>query len=331
MYNVAVVGATGMVGQKMLDTLAEFNFPIKSLTLFASPRSAGKKILWQGKEYTVEALNAESFDRPLDIAFFSAGGDISKEFSPIAAAKGIIVVDNSSAWRMDPNVSLIVPEVNWQDLDLEKSKIIANPNCSTIQSVLPLKPLQDAFGLKRVVYTTYQAVSGTGQKGTEDLKRGEQGKVPLAYPHPIYGNCLPHIDSFLDDGYTKEEVKMINETRKILRLPDLPVSATCVRVPVWNSHSVAINITLDKETTVEQIQKVLANYEGIRLEDNPKENRYPMPILANGNDHVWVGRIRKDESAPNTFHLWVVADNIRKGAASNTIQIGLKLAENSLL
>ena len=330
MYNVAVVGATGMVGQKMLETLAEFNFPVKSLSLFASPRSAGKKVLWKGQECTVEALTSESFDRPLDIAFFSAGGDASKMFAPVAAAKGIIVVDNSSAWRMDSDVSLIVPEVNWQDLDLERSKIIANPNCSTIQSVLPLKPLQDRFGLERVVYTTYQAVSGTGQKGVEDLKRGENGEAPQAYPHAIYGNCLPHIDSFLDDGYTKEEVKMINETRKILGLPHLPVSATCVRVPVWNGHSVAINVTLNKEATVESIQEVLSNYEGIRLEDNPKENRYPMPILADGNDLVWVGRIRKDDSAPNTFHLWAVADNIRKGAASNAIQIGLKLTEDVL-
>lgn len=328
MYHVAVVGATGMVGRKMLETLEEFNFPVASLTLLASARSVGKKITWKGNDYLVEELTSSSFDRPMDFAFFSAGGGTSTQFAPIAAEKGVIVVDNSSAWRMDPKVSLIVPEVNWSDLDLEQSKIIANPNCSTIQSVLPLKPLSTAFGLKRVIYTTYQAVSGTGQKGVEDLKRGEQGEPPLNYPHPIYSNCLPHIDSFLEDGYTKEEKKMIDETRKILRLPNLPVSATCVRVPVWNSHSVAINVTFDKEATIDEIKNLLSTFEGIRLEDAPAENRYPMPILADGNDFVWVGRIRKDESAPNTFHLWTVADNIRKGAASNAIQIGLKLAQS---
>jgi len=331
MYRVAVVGATGMVGQKMLETLEEFKFPVKSLTLLASARSAGKKMTWKGNEYTIEELTPQSFDQPIDIAFFSAGGGTSTEFAPIAAAKGVIVVDNSSAWRMNPEVSLIVPEVNWQDLDLEKSKIIANPNCSTIQSVVPLKPLSDALGLKRVVYTTYQAVSGTGQKGVEDLEKGEKGEPPTAYPHPIYGNCLPHIDQFLPDGYTKEEIKMVNETRKILGIPDLPVSATCVRVPVWNSHAVAMNITFDKETSVAEIQELLNNAEGVRLEDNPSENRYPMPILATGNDLVWVGRIRKDESAPNTFHIWAVADNIRKGAASNAIQIGLKLVQEKQL
>lgn len=329
MYHVAVVGASGMVGRKMLETLEEFNFPVSSLTLLASARSAGKKIIWKENEYVVEELTSSSFDRPLDIAFFSAGGGTSTQFAPIAAEKGIIVVDNSSAWRMDPNVSLIVPEVNWQDLDLDRSKIIANPNCSTIQSVIPLKPLQTAFGLKRVVYTTYQAVSGSGQKGVDDLKRGELGEHSLNYPHPIYSNCLPHIDSFLEDGYTKEEKKMIDETRKILGLSNLPVSATCVRVPVWNGHSVAINVTLDKEATVDEIKNLLAKFEGIRLEDTPQENRYPMPILADGNDLVWVGRIRKDESAPNTFHLWAVADNIRKGAASNAVQIGLRLAQTS--
>lgn len=327
MYHVAVVGATGMVGRKMLEMLEEFNFPVASLTLLASARSAGKKITWKENEYVVEELTPSSFDRPMDIAFFSAGGGTSTQFAPIAAEKGVIVIDNSSAWRMDPHVSLIVPEVNWPDLDLDRSKIIANPNCSTIQSVIPLKPLSAAFGLKRVIYTTYQAVSGSGQKGVEDLKRGEQGEPPLNYPHPIYGNCLPHIDSFLEDGYTKEEQKMIDETRKILGLPDLSVSATCVRVPVWNGHCVAINVTLDKEATVDEIKNLLADFEGIRLEDDPKENRYPMPILADGNDLVWVGRIRKDESAPNTFHLWAVADNIRKGAASNAVQIGLKLAQ----
>ncbi|MBP9484563.1 MAG: aspartate-semialdehyde dehydrogenase [Negativicutes bacterium] len=330
-YHVAVVGATGMVGRKMLEILEEYDFPVASLTLLASPRSAGQTLVWRGQEYTVEALTAESFDRPLDIAFFSAGGGTSLEFAPIAAEKGVFVIDNSSAWRMNADISLIVPEVNFPDLDLEKSKIIANPNCSTIQSVLPLKPLQDAFGLKRVVYTTYQAVSGSGQKGIADLENGEKGGAPTNYPHPIYGNCIPHIDSFLPDGYTKEEVKMIEETRKILNLPDLPVSATCVRVPVWNGHSVAINVTLDKPATVEEIQALFASAEGIVLQDNPDEDFYPMPINGSGRDEVFVGRIRKDESFPNTFHIWTVADNIRKGAASNTIQIGLKMIQEGLL
>ena len=328
MYNVAVVGATGMVGRKMLEILEEYQFPINSLSLFSSPRSAGEKILWKNAEYTVELLDETSFDRPLDFAFFSAGGEISNKFAPIAEAHGVVVIDNSSAWRMDSRISLIVPEINFSDLNLDQAKIIANPNCSTIQSVLPLKALAEKFTLKRVAYTTYQAVSGSGQKGIEDLKNGELGLEPTNYFHPIYNNCFPHIDSFLENGYTKEEDKMINETRKILSLPDLPITATCVRIPVLNSHSVAINVTLEQEPTVEEIQEILGNFDGICLEDNPSANQYPMPLKASGNDLVWVGRIRKDQSLPNTYHIWSVADNTRKGAASNAVQIACRIIQN---
>lgn len=328
MYNVAVVGATGMVGRKMLEILEEYQFPINSLSLFSSPRSAGEKIFWKNTEYTVELLDETSFDRPLDFAFFSAGGEISNKFAPIAEAHGVVVIDNSSAWRMDSRISLIVPEINFSDLNLDQAKIIANPNCSTIQSVLPLKALAEKFTLKRVAYTTYQAVSGSGQKGIEDLKNGELGLEPTNYFHPIYNNCFPHIDSFLENGYTKEEDKMINETRKILSLPDLPITATCVRIPVLNSHSVAINVTLDQEPTVEEIQEILGNFDGICLEDNPSANQYPMPLKASGNDLVWVGRIRKDQSLPNTYHIWSVADNTRKGAASNAVQIACRIIQN---
>ena len=328
MYNVAVVGATGMVGRKMLEILEEYQFPINSLSLFSSPRSAGEKIFWKNTEYTVELLDETSFDRPLDFAFFSAGGEISRKFAPIAEAHGVVVIDNSSAWRMDSRISLIVPEINFSNLNLDQAKIIANPNCSTIQSVLPLKALAEKFTLKRVAYTTYQAVSGSGQKGIEDLKNGELGLEPTNYFHPIYNNCFPHIDSFLENGYTKEEDKMINETRKILSLPDLPITATCVRIPVLNSHSVAINVTLDQEPTVEEIQEILGNFDGICLEDNPSANQYPMPLKASGNDLVWVGRIRKDQSLPNTYHIWSVADNTRKGAASNAVQIACRIIQN---
>ena len=328
MYNVAVVGATGMVGRKMLEILEEYNFPVKSLSLFASARSAGEKVSWKNKDYTVETLNENSFDRPLDFAFFSAGGEISTTFAPIAEANGVIVIDNSSAWRMDPRIALIVPEVNFADLDLDQAKIIANPNCSTIQSVLPLKALAEKFTLKRVTYTTYQAVSGKKKKGIEDLKNGEQGVAPTNYFHQIYNNCFPHIDSFLEDGYTKEEQKMIDETKKILTLPDLPVTATCVRIPVLNGHSVAINVTLEQEPTIEELQEILGNFDGICLEDTPSANQYPMPLKANGTDLVWVGRIRKDQSLPNTYHIWSVADNIRKGAASNAVQIACRIIQN---
>lgn len=318
--NLAIVGATGLVGSTFLKVLEERDFGIDNLYLFASARSAGKKINFRGKEYIVEELTESSFDRDTDIALFSAGGDISKKFAPIAASKGVLVIDNSSAWRMTEEVPLVVPEVNPKRA-FENKGIIANPNCSTIQCMAPLKALAEKYGLRRVIYNTYQAVSGTGQKGVEDLQNGLKGLEPKTYPHQIVNNCLPHIDSFLENGYTKEEMKMVNETRKILELPNLPVTATCVRVPVINSHSVSITAELNEDFDIEELKKVLADYEGIILVDNPAENVYPLAAEATGQDKVFVGRIRRDFSTDRSVNLWVVADNIRKGAATNAVQI----------
>ena len=317
---VAIVGATGLVGSTFLKVLEERDLGITDLYLFASKRSARKNIVFRGKEYIVEELTEKSFDREIDIALFSAGGDISKKFAPIAAKKGILVVDNSSAWRMDEKVPLVVPEVNPERV-FENNGIIANPNCSTIQCMPPLKALAEKYGLRRVIYNTYQAVSGTGQKGVEDLENGLKGLAPKTYPHQIVNNCLPHIDSFLENGYTKEEMKMVNETRKILELPNLPVTATCVRVPVINSHSVSITAELDKDFDIEELKEVLANYKGIILVDNPEHNQYPLATNASGQDKVLVGRVRRDFSTDRSVNLWVVADNIRKGAATNAVQI----------
>ena len=318
--NLAIVGATGMVGRTFLKVLEERKFPIKNLYLFSSEKSAGTELVFRGKEYKVEALTEESFDRDIDIALFSAGGDVSKKFAPIARDHGVIVVDNSSAWRMENDVPLVVPEVNPKDVDWNNG-IIANPNCSTIQCMAPLKALADKYGLRRVIYNTYQAVSGTGQKGVEDLQNGLKGLEPKVYPHQIVNNCLPHIDSFLDNGYTKEEIKMINETRKILELPELPVTATCVRVPVINSHSVSITAELASPFDIEDVKKVIGEFEGVVLVDNPKNNEYPLATDATGQDKVFVGRIRRDFSTENSVNLWTVADNIRKGAATNAVQI----------
>ncbi|MDY2794755.1 aspartate-semialdehyde dehydrogenase [Peptostreptococcus porci] len=315
----AIVGATGVVGTKMIERLAESELKVDKLYLMASARSAGKKIKFRDIEIEVEELNENSFDKDIDYALFSAGGSTSLEFAPIAEKNGVIVIDNSSAWRMDPEIDLIVPECNKPTL---QRKIIANPNCSTIQSVVPLRPLHDAFGLSHITYTTYQAVSGSGKGGIDDLLNGQEGIEPKKYPHPIYNNVLPHIDVFLENGYTKEEMKMVNETKKILSLDDsVGISATCVRVPVLNSHSVEIDVEFKKETTVEEIREVLKNAPGVILVDNVQENEYPMPINATGIDEVLVGRIRRDISRPNGFHIWCVADNIRKGAASNAVQI----------
>lgn len=318
--NLAIVGATGLVGSTFLKVLEEKDLGIDNLYLFASARSAGKKINFRGKEYIVEELTESSFDRDTDIALFSAGGDISKKFAPIAASKGVLVIDNSSAWRMTEEVPLVVPEVNPKRA-FENKGIIANPNCSTIQCMAPLKALAEKYGLRRVIYNTYQAVSGTGQKGVEDLQNGLKGLEPKTYPHQIVNNCLPHIDSFLENGYTKEEMKMVNETRKILELPNLPITATCVRVPVINSHSVSITAELNEDFDIEELKKVLADYEGIILVDNPAENVYPLAAEATGQDKVFVGRIRRDFSTDRSVNLWVVADNIRKGAATNAVQI----------
>ena len=323
--NIAVVGATGRVGSTFIEVLQERKFPINNIYFFASAKSAGKKIEFAGKEYEVEELTENSFDRDLDLALFSAGGSTSKKFAPIAASKGIIVVDNSSQWRMDKNVPLIVPEVNFEDIKKYDSKIIANPNCSTIQSVMPLKVLDKRFKIKRIVYSTYQAVSGSGFKGIRDLEEGMKGNPPTNYPHPIFNNCLPHIDEFLDNGYTKEEEKMINETRKILDRDDLKITATTVRVPVMNSHSVSINIEFEKPFEMKDIYDELSKVENLVIVDDVKNNKYPMAIDATGTDEVYVGRIRRDFSIENGINLWDVADNIRKGAASNAIQIAEKI------
>lgn len=324
--NVAVVGATGKVGSMFIEVLQERNFPINNIYFMASAKSAGKKIEFAGKEYVVEELTEKSFDdKDLDVALFSAGGGTSKKFAPIAAQKGIKVIDNSSQWRMYDEVPLIVPEVNFDDIKKYNSNIIANPNCSTIQSVVPLKVLDEKFKIKRIVYSTYQAVSGSGFKGVKDLEEGMKGNAPTNYPHPIYNNCLPHIDEFLDNGYTKEEEKMINETRKILGRPDLKITATTVRVPVFNSHSVSINIEFENKFEMKDIYDELKKVENLVIVDDSKNNEYPMAINATGTDEVYVGRIRRDFSVENGINIWDVADNIRKGAASNAIQIAEKL------
>lgn len=319
--NLAIVGATGLVGSTFLKVLEERDFPFDNLYMMASAKSAGTKLTFKGKEYIVEELTEKSFDKPIDIALFSAGGSTSEKFAPIAASKGVIVVDNSSAWRMNKEVPLVVPEVNPDDIKWNKG-IIANPNCSTIQAVVPLKPLYDKYGIKRIVYSTYQAVSGSGLKGINDLKEGLKGNdIKKAYPHAIAGNCLPQIDVFLENGYTKEEMKMINETHKILGDENIKVTATTVRVPVFDSHSESINIELEKPFEVEDIKKLLAAAPGIVLQDDPANSVYPLAREAAGKDEVFVGRIRRDFSIENGINLWVVADNIRKGAATNAVQI----------
>lgn len=324
--NVAVVGATGKVGETFIKVLQERNFPVDKIYFFASAKSAGKEIEFAGKKYKVEELTEQSFDdKEIELALFSAGGGTSKKFAPIAASKGIKVIDNSSQWRMYDDIALIVPEVNFDELEKYSSNIIANPNCSTIQSVLPLKVLDEKFKIKRIIYSTYQAVSGSGYKGVRDLEEGIKGNPPTNYPHPIYNNCLPHIDDFLDNGYTKEEEKMINETRKILSKPNLKVTATTVRVPVFNSHSVSINIEFEKSFEMSEIFEELSKVENLVIVDDVKNNKYPMPIDATGTDSVFVGRIRRDFSVENGINLWTVADNVRKGAASNAIQIAEKL------
>ena len=326
--NIAVVGATGVVGSTFLKVLEERDFPFENIYLMASAKSAGKKITFKGKEYTVEELTEHSFDKPIDIALFSAGGGTSAKFAPIAAQHGTTVVDNSSQWRMDKDVPLVVPEVNPEDIATNKG-IIANPNCSTIQAVVALKPLQDKYGIKRVVYSTYQAVAGSGLKGINDLKNGIEGNdEPLqAYAHQIAYNCLPHIDVFLENGYSKEEMKMVNETHKILHDDNIGVTATTVRVPVYYGHSESINIELEKPFELEDIFELFRNAPGIVLQDDLENNVYPLATEAAGTDPVYVGRIRRDFSVENGINLWCVADNVRKGAATNAIQIAEKLLE----
>ena len=326
-YRVAVVGATGMVGRKFLQVLEERKLPVSEYFLFASARSAGKQLPFMGKTYTVRELTDDAFqDLGIDIALFSAGGETSRHFAPIVAASGAVVIDNSSCWRMDPDVPLVVPEVNPDAIPGYKNKgIIANPNCSTIQAMVVLKPLADAYGLKRVVYSTYQAVSGAGQKGYMDLVNGLKGAAPQKFPHPIAGNCLPHIDVFLDTGYTKEEQKMIDETRKILSLPELRVTATTVRVPVYHGHSESINVEFARPFELDELRAVLEKAPGLIVRDDPKHNVYPMAIEAADTDPGSVGRIRRDFSVDSGVNRWCVADNIRKGAATNAVQIAEEL------
>jgi len=324
-YTVAVAGATGLVGRMMTTILEEQKFPVGRLVPLASARSAGMEVLFQGKPVKVQILTGDSF-AGVDFALFSAGANTSKEFSPQAAAHGTVVIDNSSAFRMDPDVPLVVPEVNPEDA-FKHHGIIANPNCSTIQMVVVLKPLHDAFGIKRVVVSTYQSVTGAGKKGVNQLE-DEMAKVPLRdkkFPHPIAYNVLPHIDIFLPDGYTKEEQKMALETKKIMGA-EIPVTATTVRVPVFGGHSEAVNIEFERPCPPEEVRAILNRAPGVIVEDDPSNNLYPMPINAFGKNDVFVGRIRKDFTIANGINLWIVSDNIRKGAATNAVQIAELLA-----
>ena len=322
-YKLALVGATGVVGRTALDVLKEFNLPIKEYVFFSSKISAGQKIIFNEKEYIVQELTDYSFDEGFDFAIFSAGGDTAKHFAPIASSKDCIVIDNSSAFRMDEDVPLVVPEVNPEDI-FKNHGIIANPNCSTIQAVVPLKVMNDTAKIKRIVYSTYQAVSGAGKQAIDDLKNNTTNK----FPYQIQNNCLPHIDVFLENGYTKEEMKMINETRKILHSPDLKITATTVRVPVLNSHSESINVEFENEFDLNEIIANLKNAKGIIVADDIKNNIYPLATNANGHNEVFVGRIRRDDSVPYGLNFWCVADNIRKGAATNAVQILELLIKN---
>ena len=328
--NIAVVGCTGMVGRKFIEVLEEKKLNVENYYMYASSKSAGSTVTLLGKDYTVIELKEENIvGKKIDIALFSAGGSVSLEYAPIFKREGAIVVDNSSAWRMHDEVPLVVPEVNEDDI-LKHNGIIANPNCSTIQAMLVLKPLDEAFRIKRVVYSTYQAVSGAGVAGYSDLENGIKGEAPKKFPVQIFSNCIPQIDVFLDDGYTKEEEKMIKETRKILHRPDLKITATTVRVPVFNGHSESINIEFEKPVTRESVMEVLRNAENVIVKDDTKNGLFPTVLDANGNDSVWVGRIRQDFSVESGINLWCVADNIRKGAASNAVHIAERIIKLGL-
>jgi aspartate-semialdehyde dehydrogenase len=328
-YVAAVVGATGAVGNEMISVLEERKFPIERLRLFASERSVGNTLEFNGLDLAVETLDENSF-KGIDIALFSAGAERSRLWAPIAAQSGCIVVDNSSQWRMDPAVPLVVPEVNAHDLKWHKG-IIANPNCSTIQMVVALKPIHDAAGIKRVVVTTFQAVSGTGKKAMDELLQQTTDLLNFrevrcnVYPHQIAFNVLPHIDKFLENGYTKEEIKMVNETQKIMGDDSIKVTATTVRVPVFRGHSEAVNIETKKKITPDEIRELFSAAPGITLFDDPGKNLYPIPVEIAGKDDVYVGRIREDESVENGINIWVVSDNLRKGAALNAVQIAEEL------
>lgn len=325
-YNVAIVGATGKVGRTFLQILEKRNFPIKNLYLYASKKSAGKTLRFKNENLKVIELNQENIIDNIDFAFFSAGGDASSKFSPMFAKKNTIVIDNSSTFRMNNDVPLIVPEVNGKD-SLINNGIIANPNCSTIQAVVALKPLHDKFKIKRIIYSTYQAVSGAGNYGVLDLNV-EDEKNLKKFQYLIKGNLIPQIDLFLDNGYTKEEMKMINETKKILKDSSINVTATCVRVPVENGHSESINVEFENEINLDEIFDALKNFNGLSVIDDTKNNSYPMPLYISGKDDVYVGRIRLDESCKNAINMWVVSDNILKGAALNAVQIAEYIIKN---
>ena len=326
---IALVGATGMVGNVMLEVLAERNLPITELLLVASERSVGKEIPFKGKTLKVIGLETAVAANPA-IALFSAGGDTSLEWAPKFAALGTIVIDNSSAWRMDPSKKLIVPEINGNELTFE-DKIIANPNCSTIQMVMALAPLHKAYKIKRLVISTYQSITGTGVKAVEQLNNETQGKKGvMAYPYPIHKNAIPHCDVFLENDYTKEEMKLVHETHKILGDDTMGITATAIRIPVVGGHSEAVNIEFGNPFEISDIRKLLHNTPGVVVQDNPETNTYPMPIYAEGKDDVFIGRIRRDTSHPNAVNLWIVADNLRKGAATNTVQIAEYLIANVL-
>lgn len=325
--NLLLLERAVLFGRTVLAVLEEENLPISEYAFFASSRSAGKIISFMGNDYTIRELDEHSFDDGFDFAIFSAGADVSRKYAPIAASCGCTVIDNSSAFRMINNVPLIVPEVNINKA-FENPGIIANPNCSTIQAVVALKPLDIKYKLRRIIFSTYQAVSGAGQNGIEDFKATMQGKPAKKFPYPIFNNCIPHIDKFEESGYTKEEMKMINETRKILDKPSLPVTVTAVRVPVTNCHCESINIEFKKDFDLEELIGILKSAPGIVVLDNPNENIYPLPTLVSGKNDVYVGRIRRDYSVKYGINLWIVADNIRKGAATNAVQILKALIEH---
>ena len=327
---VAVVGATGMVGQVMLKVLAERDFPITELLPVASEKSVGKKVTYKDKEYTIISL-ADAVAAKPEIAIFSAGGGTSLEWAPKFAENGTTVVDNSSAWRMDPTKKLVIPEINASELTKE-DKIIANPNCSTIQLLMALKPLHDKYTIKRAVVSTYQSITGTGVKAVQQLENEYEDKEgEMAYPYPIHRNALPHCDVFQDNGYTKEEMKLTNETKKILGDDSVSVTATAIRIPVVGGHSESVNLEFENDFEESEVRKILNDFPGVTVQDNPDTNTYPMPIYAEGKDDVFVGRIRRDYSQPTSLNMWVVADNLRKGAATNTIQIAEYLIKNKLV
>lgn len=327
---VAVVGATGLVGTKMMEILTQRDFPVSELIPVGSDRKQERTISFKGQEIKV-ITNQEAVEMRPDLALFSAGGTVSKDWAPQYAATGCIVVDNSSAWRMDPDKPLVVPEIN-ADVLSETSKIIANPNCSTIQMVMALAPLHEAFKIKRVVVSTYQSVSGSGMKGISQLADEEAGGAgePF-YAHSIHRNCLPHCDDFEDNGYTKEEMKLVNETKKILRDDSIAVTATAVRVPVAGGHSESVNIEFEQAFELHEIERLLSAFPGVEVQNDSASNAYPMPIDAEGKDEVFVGRIRRDESQPNSLNMWIVADNLRKGAATNAVQIAEALVDKGLI